>query len=456
MCKYNSVRRETSHRGTLTVSSSASLLQSPNRARARASDVTTEHRIDVSISGTLYSIWDFGRFHDPRVPDAVIKTLFQFGREEIEQKIKEGMLEDHQELQLYTSSQPNNNPYDVTKIEFTVGTTVVVHDPHLPDQLAESATTDTENSSAPKIFISYSWDSDQHREWTRKLAERLRGDGANVTLDQWHLAPGDQMAEFMERAVRENDLILIICTPRYKQKSDERSGGVGYEGDIMTAEVLSTRNHRKFVPVFRVGRWSDAASSWLSGKLYVDLSGSPYSEDQYHDLVATIHNQRPSPPPVGTPPAPRATRSNQAALATPSDPAEPIAIEGIVVDEVTLPRNDGTRGSALYAIPFKLTRRPSQEWSSAFVEAWNHPSQFTGMHRPGIARVSGDKAILDGTTIEEVEQYHRDTLKLAVEAANNAERRRIEDETRHRQAEQQRVEEHKANLEDAARRLRFD
>jgi len=40
------------------------------------------------------------------------------------------------------------------------------------------------------------------------------------------------------------------------------------------------------------------------------------------------------------------------------------------------------------------------------------------MHRPGIARVSGDKVYLDGTTIEEVQKYHRDTLVLALEETN--------------------------------------
>ena len=419
-------------------------------------DVVTEHTIDVGISGTLYSIWGFGRFHDRRIPDAAIRTLFQFGREEVERKLKDGTLSEHEEIRLYTNSQPNESPYDVAKIESPAGSTMVVRIPEHANEFARGAMSDTASPAAPNVFISYSWDSDQHREWTRELAERLRGDGADVTLDQWHLSPGDQMAEFMERAVRENDLVLIVCTPRYKERSDERSGGVGYEGDIMTAEVLSTRNHRKFVPILRVGPWSDAAPSWLSGKLYVDLSGLPYSEEQYHDLVATIHNQRPSPPPVGTPPDRRATRNSQPARTILTDHSEPIAIEGIVVDEVTLPSNDGTRGSALYAIPFKLTRRPSQEWSNAFVEAWNNPSRFTSMHRPGIARASGDKVILDGTTIEEVERYHRDTLNLAVEAANNAESRRIEEENRQRQAEQQRAEQHRADLEEAARRLRFD
>ena len=39
-------------------------------------------------------------------------------------------------------------------------------------------------------------------------------------------------------------------------------------------------------------------------------------------------------------------------------------------------------------------------------------------HRPGIARISGDKIILDGTIIGEVERYHAKTLKIAIEKTN--------------------------------------
>ena len=102
------------------------------------------------------------------------------------------------------------------------------------------------------------------------------------------------------------------------------------------------------------------------------------------------------------------------------DPTEPIRLEGIIADEVTQPRSDGTRGSGLYVVPFRLSRRPSSGWASAFVEAWDRPSRFTTMHRPGIVRIEGDKVVLDGTTIEEVERYHRDTLNLALEAANRS------------------------------------
>jgi hypothetical protein len=34
------------------------------------------------------------------------------------------------------------------------------------------------------------------------------------------------------------------------------------------------------------------------------------------------------------------------------------------------------------------------------------------MHRPNIARGTGDKVVLDGTTIEEIEKYHKETLVL--------------------------------------------
>ncbi|HEY5731981.1 MAG TPA: toll/interleukin-1 receptor domain-containing protein, partial [Anaerolineales bacterium] len=62
-----------------------------------------------------------------------------------------------------------------------------------------------------KVFISYSWDDDMHREWVREFATRLRSDGIDVTLDRWHAVPGDQLSQFMENAVRDSDFVLCVC-----------------------------------------------------------------------------------------------------------------------------------------------------------------------------------------------------------------------------------------------------
>lgn len=308
-------------------------------------------------------------------------------------------------------------------------------------------------------FVSYSWDSDEHKAWVAQIATKLRNDGVNVILDQWHLVPGDQLPVFMERAVRESNYVLIICTTKYKERSDNRSGGVGYEGDIISGEVLTQGNQRKFIPILRQRPWATVAPSWLTGKYYIDLSDNPYSDSQYHDLVTTLLGIRSSPPPIGSPNINGETPQVPVNAIKPhaSEPSfEPITILGVIIDEVGEPLGDGTRGSALYDVPFRLSRRPPSEWAELFVASWNHPPRFTTMHRPGIASVIGSTVHLDGTTIDEVQRYHRDTLILAAQEANAKYVELLERRKRAQQREQQRIEQHKQNVRDVAEKIKFD
>jgi hypothetical protein len=78
------------------------------------------------------------------------------------------------------------------------------------------------------------------------------------------------------------------------------------------------------------------------------------------------------------------------------------------------------------------------------------------MHRPGIARVHGDRIILDGTTMEEVERYHAKTLKLALEKTN--EEAAAEEERQRLLAEQKRKSELELrnSVGEISKRLKFD
>lgn len=140
-----------------------------------------------------------------------------------------------------------------------------------------------------KVFFSYSWDSDIHIDWVRKFAERLEADGIDVNLDQWGLSPGQPLTQFMETSIRENDYVLIICTPAYKKKSDDRDGGVGYEGHIISAELLYKKNYLKFIPILRSGSWEEAAPSYCLGRYYIDLrENSKKFESEYIRLRNTL------------------------------------------------------------------------------------------------------------------------------------------------------------------------
>jgi tetratricopeptide (TPR) repeat protein len=153
----------------------------------------------------------------------------------------------------------------------------------------------------PKAFISYSRDDQAHKSWVRDLAVRLRSDGVEVTLDQWHAAPGDQLPAFMDKAIRENDFVLIVCTPPYKLKADGGQGGVGLESDLIQGHIFTSSNPRKFIPVLRKGEWSMAASSALLGKFWIDLREGPDYEPRYRELLRTLLGQREQAPRVGGP-----------------------------------------------------------------------------------------------------------------------------------------------------------
>jgi hypothetical protein len=127
----------------------------------------------------------------------------------------------------------------------------------------------------PKCFISYSWDNDAHKDWVRKLADGLKRRGVTVLLDQYDVHLGMDLAKYMESAVRESDFVLLICTPRFAEKANAGSGGVGYEKTIVTGEIFSEEGDPgKFVPVLRAGTPRTAVPSYLKTRAFIDFRDS--------------------------------------------------------------------------------------------------------------------------------------------------------------------------------------
>lgn len=298
------------------------------------------------------------------------------------------------------------------------------------------------------VFISYAWEDDEHKQWVKSLADKLIENGIDATLDQYDLSLGDRLPQFMEQAITSADYVLIICTPIYKEKSDSRKGGVGYEGHIISAELFSKGNEHKFIPVIRKGTPSLSIPNCLAGKLAVDLSSSSHYKDNFNDLLTTLQGKKKKPI------SHRKNPSKEKAETT-KDEYEPVSILGIITDEVTVPKMDGTRGSALYKIPFRLSKYPSSLWKQIFLQEWKMPPKFTPMHRWNIASVYGDEIILDGTTIEEVRDYHRETLVACVEIANQKEQEILEQERKQKEQEEKRRKKHYANIKNVSDELKF-
>jgi hypothetical protein len=102
----------------------------------------------------------------------------------------------------------------------------------------------------------------------------------------------------MEKSIRDNDYVLMICTPKYKARSDNRQGGVGYEGSIITSELFTQQNEKKFIPILRKGDWLDAMPTAYQGKRGLDLRDSPSFDAEYEELRQTLLGIREPLPPI--------------------------------------------------------------------------------------------------------------------------------------------------------------
>lgn len=103
----------------------------------------------------------------------------------------------------------------------------------------------------PKVFISYSWTSEEHKSNVIEFATHLINNRIEVIIDEWDAPEGIDLNYFMEENVRspDTDFVLIISDKEYARKANERSGGVGTETQIISKRVYDDVNQTKFIPL---------------------------------------------------------------------------------------------------------------------------------------------------------------------------------------------------------------
>lgn len=138
------------------------------------------------------------------------------------------------------------------------------------------------------VFISYSWDSEEHIRWIVKLADMIRKSGVQVVTDQTDFVLGDPLPRMMEDAIIKCEYVLFVCTPNYKTKSDSHLGGVTYEDTIITGEIYEKQNHRKYIPIFIDNDISNSLPNWAKGKLGVVFDNRKLTRKNAEKLIKTI------------------------------------------------------------------------------------------------------------------------------------------------------------------------
>jgi hypothetical protein len=300
----------------------------------------------------------------------------------------------------------------------------------------------------PSIFISY---AHEDRELAQALARAMELEGARVWLDQGELLIGDSLVERISEAIAEFDFVAALVS-----RASVESNWCRKEISLAMSKQVRRGARGMTVLPLRVGdvEMPPSLTDVLWEQLDIDdLQGC--ANRVVRD--ASRHLAKASParaPGIDRARHTPASRDWEAPQRTSTE--EPVKLVGVDTERMGHPRNDGTPGSALYRVPLLLNRVPPAIWSASFAEAWNRPPAWTSMHRPGIASVQGNRIVLDGTTIEELEQYHLKTLKLVIGQLNAAMAAHRECEQVRLEAERQARAEHERQVADAAARLRFD
>ena len=166
----------------------------------------------------------------------------------------------------------------------------------------------------PKVFISYSHDSPEHKQWVSELGAKLRHKGVDVILDQWDLGLGDDLTQFMEVGIRDLDRVLVICTDSYVKKANAREGGVGYEIQIVTSQLVKDLGINKFIPVIRQASGQEKMPTCLGIRVYIDFTDDSQFEEKFDELLRELYGEpEVQKPPLGKKPSFAQSSSGQEA-----------------------------------------------------------------------------------------------------------------------------------------------
>ena len=141
----------------------------------------------------------------------------------------------------------------------------------------------------PSVFISYSWDSEEHENWVTVLAAKLRENGVDATIDKFETQSKTvNLNRMMVEKIKNSDNILLILTENYAKKTDTFQGGVGYETNLLIRYIKD--NPDKIILIMRhKGDYRKAVPFYLEGFHFIDFSHDDQFDIRFNELLHRIY-----------------------------------------------------------------------------------------------------------------------------------------------------------------------
>jgi SEFIR domain len=160
----------------------------------------------------------------------------------------------------------------------------------------------------PRVFISYSHDSEAHKDLVRQFATFLQAQlGVRVHLDQWVDGPRLDWSLWATQQLAEADFILVIASPDYKRRAEgyevpNVGRGAQFEAAMIRDNLTRDlpRETRRILPVVLPGRDVDEIPSFLNAHSTTRYEIKKFTLDGAAELIVAFTGiPRFAPPDIG-------------------------------------------------------------------------------------------------------------------------------------------------------------
>ncbi|MFJ7214526.1 SEFIR domain-containing protein [Amycolatopsis sp. NPDC098790] len=161
-------------------------------------------------------------------------------------------------------------------------------------------------AEAPKVFFSYSHDSEEHKAQVRRFATFLRSRiGLEVVLDQWYDGSRIDWSLWATRHLKAADFVIAVASPLYRARADgdappDEGRGAQYESAMLRNKMTKDMEDgtRRILPVVLPGGSIDDIPAFLNPYSMTRYEITQVTDEGVEDLLAAItgRGKHPMPP----------------------------------------------------------------------------------------------------------------------------------------------------------------
>ena len=137
----------------------------------------------------------------------------------------------------------------------------------------------TDSTSSPRVYVSYTHDSPEHKNWVAELVERLHYDGVDVTFDYWFMEPSRNFWEKITEELSRADVALLVCTEQYRRRASGQIPSGLMREYVQIVNRAQNMKEFRVIPLLRESDWSISAPTEFESIMGFDLRDHMFAEE---------------------------------------------------------------------------------------------------------------------------------------------------------------------------------